>query len=89
MFPWPLCLSRSGGKSAVGRWLSLSCARRLRLDGSGRWGGADMPLLVQQEKWGLWGFRRAVGDFFVCGGYLPASWGGQWSFLPEGGELAV
>ena len=47
-----------------------------------------MALLVQQRKWGL-GFPSCGDDFFVCVVILPASWGGQWSFLPEGGELAV
>ena len=32
---------------------------------------------------------RSCDQLFVCGCYLPADWGGQWSFLPEGGELAV
>ena len=41
-----------------------------------------------RESGGL-GFPSCGDDFLVCVVLLPVNRGGQWSFLPEGGELAV
>ena len=68
--------------------ISFTCVsfatRRVR---SVRWGRHGPARAA--EKVGGWVFRRAGTTFLFAVVILPASWGGQWSFLPEGGELAV